>query len=184
MNPGMESALLFMKEKIRREPEMKPAALTKYKFFDVIRTEDMEKLKKIEYDFNIQITALMHGGGLAEVAAFILGMEEYATILQPYDQLPPVGDALLHLTDAMGHSEAWDVREERERMVRLVMTLVFNLIRWRHDVFELGIKNPHVYDDSLLNDTRVVADLFRGRQVAEEDFQVTFFDPALAEKSF
>lgn len=163
---------------------MKPSPLTKYKFFDYIRVEDMEKMKKIEYDFNVRITALMHGGGLADAAGLILGLEEYAAILRPYDRLPPVAPALLELTDAMGKSDAWDVRKEKEKMVRLVMTLVFNLIRWRHDVFELGIKNPHVYDDSLINDTRVVAGLFLGEQIDEASFQVTFFDPDLAEKAF
>ena len=120
-------------------------------FTDYLRQEDLDKLHNYHTDINA-LSSIFEKDNIIALARILY---EYGNILQNYNIFSSLGDKITNLSHIIEENTQCFLEQLNDVSILLESFLyVFN--KWKNSVFTNGIKNPNMYDTSMINDIETI----------------------------
>ena len=141
-----------------------------YVYNEYMMNEDLEQLKILETDIDAISTLCSLQNNIDQDAVIQLAknLGQYANIINKYAIFKNLGKGITSLSMAMQESPASFI-QNCSKIFILLKSFIYVLKRWHLSLFSKGIKDPNMYDLSMLKDIRTIVMLLQN----EEDQDAT-----------
>lgn len=128
-----------------------------YLYKDYMDIKDLKELSDLEHDINTLSTLidLQESIDTTSILQLSLKLGHYADLLHKYPIFSPLSDAMQTLAHSLKEDTSVVTACSSDILI-LLKSFMYILKKWRVSLFETGIKNPHMYDMSMLNDIQTM----------------------------
>ena len=128
-----------------------------YLYKDYLLDDDFKNLKNLENDISagtvlinlqesIEATNVIHLGNI---------LHRYSEVLSGYPLFKTLANEITQLAQSLKKESSNFIKHSFDILV-LLESFLYVLKKWRIGLFEKGIKSPHVYDASMINDIKTI----------------------------
>ena len=142
------------------KPAKKIEALDEYVFSE--HGSELEDLES-EMDAIINIMFLSKTLDKPSLEKLSILLQSYSKILRFYPIFNKLGSALTELSLLLQNNEEELTQEYIETILTYFESLLFTLKHWSSQVINQDIKNPNMYDDSMLSDINIISLTFENK---------------------
>jgi len=134
-------------------------------YMEYILDSDIEEINDLESDIDSvsALISLNKKASLQNLKTLGLHLHKYGAILSSYPAFYNLG---LHVSKFANEVEKLtEISDDVSQFVNMYLeSFVFTLSKWRYELFEKGVTNPNIYDDSMINDINMLIDIITGSE--------------------
>lgn len=127
--------------------------------------DDLDEIKDLEADIDyiISKTILNHNILTDDISHLAEKLNKYSSILLLYPHFHLLAGGIRQLADAF-QANAKTSQEKADFIFSYAESFIFVLMKWRSDVAEKQLADPHCYDASILSDIEQMIAYLEGRE--------------------
>lgn len=156
-----EPAPVQIDEKKSEKGEDKP--LPDENYMEYILPSDIEELSDLEEEIESAISLMILNNRFEteKVEVFYQKLEKMSSLLYGYPIFMELSVNIRNLAAALAGMVMED-EEVFKKMSIFLESFIYVLSKWKEDVLIKGVKNPNIYDSSLINDMQMMCDRIAG----------------------
>lgn len=131
---------------------------------------DLILLQKLEVEINSIIDLFNHQDKITHEGVLHLekSLEKYSNVLATYTLFKPLSKEIQELCNALNNHPNVLVQTYDETCIFL-KSFIYVLKKWRTALFDKNLKDPNIYDSSMINDIKAIVVLLRGSNKGSEN---------------
>jgi len=130
---------------------------------------DLERLQTLEIDMDAIISLFKHQKDISKESVLHLSnsLKKYAHILETYALFTSLSKEVSALSSALKESPD-ALSKPCDEIKMLLESFIYVLKKWHASLFDEGVKNPNIYDQSMINDIQTIIIFLEGIDEAED----------------